>query len=106
MTLLQFSVTDFVLCFQVPFPGVGKDTFIALQEYLYTGQCPVLRDIDCIELIELANRLCLPRLLALTELYIVRELTQYDEVGKDVVEDVLTLLEPAQVSTLSPWRKS
>ena len=73
-------------------------TFRALQEYLYTGQCPSLSKVDCLELIELANRLCVPRLLAITEAFIVRELTAAEEQGKDVVEDVLMLLEPAQVS--------
>ncbi|KAK2166216.1 hypothetical protein NP493_1329g00003 [Ridgeia piscesae] len=56
-----------LLLFQIQFPGVTRDTFLALLYYLYTGQRPLLVNVDCVELIELANRLCLPRLLALTE---------------------------------------
>lgn len=56
-------------------------------------------DVDCIELIELANRLCLPRLLALTEQHVSQELSSADEstITEELLDDVIMLLEPAQV---------
>ena len=92
--LIQLSLIPWL---QVPFPGVVKETFIALQEYLYTGVCPSLHQTDPMELIELGNRLCLPRLVALTEQYLVKELSLAAEEGEDIAEDVLYLLQPAQV---------
>ncbi len=83
--------------FQIEFPGVSGDTFTALQEYLYTGNCTRLEEVYSIELIELANRLCLPRLLAITEEYIIRELMELELAGQDIYEDTLRLIEPAQV---------
>jgi len=38
----------------------------AVLEYLYTSQLSPMADLDPMELIALANRLCLPRLIALT----------------------------------------
>lgn len=38
----------------------------AVLEYLYTNQLSPMADLDPMELIALANRLCLPRLIALT----------------------------------------
>lgn len=38
----------------------------AVLEYLYTNQLSPMTDLDPMELIALANRLCLPRLIALT----------------------------------------
>ncbi len=83
---------------QIAFPGVTCESFRALQEYLYTGQSSTLDTVDCMELIELANRMCVPRLLTITESFVVKQLTAAEEEDKDVVEDVLMLLEPAQVS--------
>ena len=51
-------------------------------------------------MIELANRLCLQRLLSLTEQAVVAQLSVANE-WRDITEDVLTLLEPAQVTTSS-----
>ena len=85
------------LCSQITFPGVSVETFTALQEYLYTGKCRHLESVDNIELIELANRLCLPRLLAMTEDHIVQKLQETELAGREIYEDALWLIEPAQV---------
>lgn len=66
--------------------------------FLYTGECSDLTHINCLELIELANRLCLPRLLAFAEQSIIRDLTAAEKSGQDIAEEVLSYLEPAQVS--------
>ncbi|CAH1785062.1 unnamed protein product [Owenia fusiformis] len=90
----------------IPFPGVYKDTFVVLQEYLYTGRCPDLNQVDYIELLELANRLCLPHLLLLTEHAVANHLLKAERAGSSIVDEVLALLEPAQLhnaSQLSRW---
>ena len=76
---------------------MSVETFTALQEFLYTGRCRHLESVDNIELIELANRLCLPRLLAMTELHIVQKLQEVELSGREIYEDALWLTEPAQV---------
>ena len=73
------------------------ETFTALQEFLYTDRCRHLDTVDSLELIELANRLCLPRLLAMTEEHIVQKLQQVELCGREIYEEVLWLIEPAQV---------
>jgi Rho-related BTB domain-containing protein 1/2 len=90
-----------IICYQIPLPGVSRESFVALQDHLYSGQCPLLSHIDCIDLIALANRLCLPRLVALVEQYIVNELISAEDSGKSIYEDVLLFIEPAQVTLLS-----
>ena len=87
-----------LLLFQIQFPGVTRDTFLALLYYLYTGQRPLLVNVDCVELIELANRLCLPRLLALTERHLVDALTAAEKDGNDIIEDVIFTLTSVQVN--------
>ncbi|GAB1604023.1 rho-related BTB domain-containing protein 2-like [Argonauta hians] len=90
----------------VPFPGINRDTFKALQEYLYTGESPCMTGADCMSLIEVANRLCLPRLVAFTEDYIVQELSRLEDNNANLMEDVLCILETAQLhnaSQLAKW---
>lgn len=48
------------------------------------------------ELIELANRLCLPQFLAFVEQSIVSELTTAEKSDQNITEEVLMYLEPAQ----------
>jgi len=61
--------------------------------------------VDCgfvtrsIELIELANRLCQPQFVELIESTIIDQLNTSAAADQDVIESVLHLLEPAQVST-------
>ncbi|XP_046365118.1 rho-related BTB domain-containing protein 1-like [Haliotis rufescens] len=90
----------------IPFPGITEDTFKALREYLYTGSQPDMTGVDCISLIEVANRLCLPRLVCLTENFIVQELQKAEKDEEDILEEVLLILEPAQLhnaSQLAKW---
>lgn len=97
----------------------------AVLEYLYTGRFCSRPDLDAMELIVLANRLCLPHLVALTgtisdkvikpqdfitqslymrqayvflsELYTVTVLTEAAMMGADIDGDVLVYLDMAQV---------
>lgn len=51
---------------QVVFPYTSKSCMRAVLEYLYTGTFTSSPDLDDMKLIILANRLCLPHLVALT----------------------------------------
>ncbi|MGH0177868.1 UNVERIFIED_CONTAM: hypothetical protein FKN15_076011 [Acipenser sinensis] len=81
---------------QVLFPNTTRSCMRAVLEYLYTGQFCSRADLDAMELIVLANRLCLPHLVALTELYTVTVLMESALMGADVDGDVLVYLEMAQ----------
>ena len=54
------------VCFQVYFPNTSRVCMQAVLEYLYTNHLSPMAELDPMELIALANRLCLPRLIALT----------------------------------------
>ena len=84
--------------FQVVLPGLTRDVFLAVREFLYTGDCPSAATLNCLGIIEAADRLCLPRLIRLVEAAVVDDLTVADKDGEDIIEDVLKLLEPTQVS--------
>nr|XP_033798769.1 rho-related BTB domain-containing protein 1 isoform X2 [Geotrypetes seraphini]XP_033798770.1 rho-related BTB domain-containing protein 1 isoform X2 [Geotrypetes seraphini]XP_033798771.1 rho-related BTB domain-containing protein 1 isoform X2 [Geotrypetes seraphini] len=80
---------------EVVLPNISKSTMQAVLDYLYTRQLPKL-DLEPLELIPVANRLCLPRLIALAEQYAVQELTKSAVNGEDIDGEVLTYLELAQ----------
>lgn len=63
---LRFNVTWRVVTSQVLFPNTTVSCMRAVLEYLYTGRFCSRPDLDAMELIVLANRLCLPHLVALT----------------------------------------
>lgn len=91
----------------VHFPGVAKDCFYQLLVYLYTDNIDAsVTPNNCLDLLELANRLCLPRLVALVEKHIVFELMKMTETGIDTTEHTLRLLEPCQMHNadqLADW---
>uniref|UniRef100_A0A4W3JVS6 Rho-related BTB domain-containing protein 1 n=1 Tax=Callorhinchus milii TaxID=7868 RepID=A0A4W3JVS6_CALMI len=81
---------------EVYFPNISKACMQAALEYLYTSQLLFNSALDPIELIALANRLCLPRLVALTEQHAVRDLLKAIKEFIDIDEEVLVYLELAQ----------
>ncbi|XP_026125740.1 rho-related BTB domain-containing protein 2 [Carassius auratus] len=81
---------------EVLFPNTARSCMRAVLEYLYTGCFCSRPDLDAMELIVLANRLCLPHLVALTELYTVKVLTEAAMMGADIDGDVLLYLDMAQ----------
>ncbi|KAK7792778.1 hypothetical protein R5R35_004888 [Gryllus longicercus] len=89
------------------FPGVKEDTFHKLLIYLYTDDVPPITPARCLDLLELGNRLCLPRLVNLVEKRVVEELTRLSSAeGSDVVEHCLRLLEPCKLHNadqLADW---
>ncbi|KAG1971467.1 rho-related BTB domain-containing protein 2 isoform X1 [Pimephales promelas] len=81
---------------EVLFPNTTRSSMQAVLEYLYTGRFCSRPDLDTMELIILANRLCLPHLVALTELHTVTVLKESAAMGTDIDGDVLVYLEMAQ----------
>lgn len=71
--------------------------FLAIREFLYTGECSTGATLNCLGIIEAANRFCLPRLVRVVEARVCEDLTEADKEGEDIIEDVIRLLEPAQV---------
>ena len=83
---------------QVQFPGVSARAFRALQEFLYLGDFAPLPELELyMELLELANRMCLRALLATAESHVITTFQSRDARGLNVMEDVLDVLEIAQV---------
>lgn len=84
---------------QIVFPGVTLYTFHKLLCYLYTDEIPHISAVKCLNLLELANRLCLPRLLNLVECRVIEDLTQIsqNETSNETVDHCLKLLEPVKV---------
>ncbi|XP_043966925.1 rho-related BTB domain-containing protein 2 [Gambusia affinis] len=81
---------------KVLLPNTTRSCMRAVLEYLYMGRFCSRSDLDAMELIVLANRLCLPHLVALTELYTVTVLTESAMMGTDIDGDVLIYLDMAQ----------
>ncbi|XP_060034816.1 rho-related BTB domain-containing protein 2 isoform X2 [Erinaceus europaeus] len=81
---------------EVVFPYTSQSCMRAVLEYLYTGMFTSSPDLDDMKLIILANRLCLPHLVALTEQYTVTGLMEATQMMVDIDGDVLVFLELAQ----------
>ncbi|PSN29969.1 hypothetical protein C0J52_26564 [Blattella germanica] len=93
---------------KILFPGVREDTFHKLLVYLYTDDVPPISPARCLDLLELGNRLCLPRLVNLVERRVVEEMVHLcSSDGADVVvEHCLRLLEPCKLHNadqLADW---
>lgn len=61
-----FNFLSVYLFLQVPIPNTSTACMRAVLEYLYCGLLTPCPELEPIDLIILANRLCLPRLVALT----------------------------------------
>ncbi|XP_017022734.1 rho-related BTB domain-containing protein 1 isoform X1 [Drosophila kikkawai] len=91
----------------IVFPGVTIYTFHKLLCYLYTDQIPPISAVKCLNLLELANRLCLPRLLNLVECRVIEDLTLISQnETNETVDHCLKLLEPVKLHNahqLAEW---
>ena len=66
--------------------------------YVYTDSLDsTISHTNCLPVLELANRLCLSRLVALIESQVINELMQMSDTGADITESALKLLEPCQI---------
>jgi len=81
----------------VRFPGVSSATFRSLLHYLYTDTVPRVTPATAMPVIELANRLVLPRLVSLVETAVIEQLTAIIDQGGDVCESAIALLQPSQI---------
>ncbi|XP_051042826.1 rho-related BTB domain-containing protein 1 isoform X2 [Phodopus roborovskii] len=91
---------------EVHLPNINKMSMQAVLEYLYTKQLSPNLDLDPLELIALANRFCLPHLVALVEQHAVQELTKAAVSGASIDGEVLSYLELAQfhnANQLAAW---
>ncbi|KAK0081051.1 hypothetical protein PV325_012887 [Microctonus aethiopoides] len=91
----------------IVFPGVREYTFHKLLCYLYTDEVPAISSGRCLNLLELANRLCLPRLVNLVESRVIEDLERLAQNdGNEGVENCLRLLEPCKLHNadqLADW---
>ncbi|XP_019352242.1 rho-related BTB domain-containing protein 1 isoform X3 [Alligator mississippiensis] len=76
---------------------INKTSMQAVLDYLYTKQLSSSQELDTLELIALANRFCLPHLVALAEQHAVQELTKASMNDIAIDGDVLSYLEFAQI---------
>ncbi|KAK2523419.1 hypothetical protein Q9966_012073 [Columba livia] len=91
---------------EVSLPGTNCACFRAVLEFLYTGVFTPTPDLDAMELLVLTNRLCLPRLQALTEQHAVDELLRAFMQRVEIDEQVLIYLEMTQfhnAQQLAAW---
>jgi len=79
----------------IEFPGVREYTFHKLLCFLYTDEVPAVAASRCVNLLELANRLCLPRLVAIVEQRVVQDLERLTP--NEAIEQCLRLLEPVKL---------
>jgi hypothetical protein len=88
----------FLFPLQIVLPGVTEYTFHKLLCYLYMDEIPSISADKCLNLLELANRLCLPRLLNLAECRVIEDLTKMSQnETSEAVEHCLKLLESVKV---------
>ncbi|XP_037282545.1 rho-related BTB domain containing isoform X3 [Rhipicephalus microplus] len=74
----------------VHFPGVTSKCFRQLLTYFYQDSlCSEVNASNCLELIKLADQLCLPRLVALIEERVVEELSDADRHASAKEEPIL-----------------
>ncbi|KAK3749892.1 hypothetical protein QZH41_005808 [Actinostola sp. cb2023] len=82
------------------------DSFLAILEYLYTDHAPI-EELDPVDIMVLADRFCLPRLVTLCELYIAKNVDRMiQKKVTDAVEYVVNLLLLSQAhnaNQLSDW---
>ncbi|KAJ4942183.1 hypothetical protein JOQ06_012049 [Pogonophryne albipinna] len=91
---------------EVSIPNTSEACMRGVLEFLYCSLLTPSPGLEPMELIILANRLCLPRLVALTEQHAVDELLQLSAKGGDIDGQVLAYLELAQfhnAKQLSAW---
>ncbi|XP_067262729.1 rho related BTB domain containing 4 [Chanodichthys erythropterus] len=91
---------------EVSIPNTSCACMRAVLEFLYCGVLTPCPELEPMDLIILSNRLCLPRLVALTEQHAIEELLQLSVKGVDIDGQVLAYLEMAQfhnAKQLSAW---
>jgi len=81
----------------VSLPGVKREVFGYFLEYVYTDKLEFQSSIETsMLLIELANRLCLPRLINILESILICDMRK-SESSAEVLENCIKIVEPAQL---------
>ena len=83
---------------QIVIRDASLQSFLAVLEYLYTDHAPI-EEGDSVEIMILADRFCLPRLVTLCELYITKKVdSSIQKRVADGASDVINLLLTSQVT--------
>ncbi|OXB52971.1 hypothetical protein ASZ78_015151 [Callipepla squamata] len=99
-------LANILVAVQVSLPGTSCACLRAVLDFLYTGVFTPTPELDAMELLILTDRLCLPRLQALTEQYAVDELLRAFMQHVEIDEQVLIYLEMTQfhnAQQLAAW---
>ena len=93
------SLNSCSLYLQIDIKDSTVESFLALLEYLYTDHAPI-EECDSVEIMILADRFCVPRLVSLCELYVTQRVdATIQKRVSDGASDVIHLLLMAQVCT-------
>ncbi|XP_067032114.1 rho-related protein racA-like isoform X2 [Acropora muricata] len=91
---------------EINIQDASLESFLALLEYLYTDHAPI-EEGNSVEIMVLADRFCLPRLVTLCELYITKKVDRaVQKKVADGTSDVIDLLFTSQAHNakqLSGW---
>ena len=63
------------------------ESFLGVLEYIYTGNCSAVHMCDAFGILKLANFLCLPRLVAICEQFIIKDTEASVECNGEAVMD-------------------
>ena len=69
-----------------------------MQYFLYTDEAPLVSCDSSVKVLELANRLVLPRLISLVEQKVIEAMNAVIDKGGNVFQDALEILQPCQVT--------
>ena len=72
--------------------------FKSVQYFLYTDEAPLVSCDSSVKVLELANRLVLPRLISLVEQKVIEAMNAVIDKGGNVFQDALEILQPCQVT--------
>ena len=91
------TILNWTFLLQIKIGDTSLQSFLALLEYLYTDHAPI-EEGDSVEIMVLADRFCLPRLVTLCELYITKKVdATIQKRVADGTSDVINLLLTSQV---------
>ena len=95
-----------IICTKLYWVNPARKALECVQFYLYTDQAPLVTPSTCLPVIELANRLVLPRLITLLEHSVITAMREVIEDGGEVFQAALDLVDASQVhnaAQLSDW---
>lgn len=91
---------------QVHLPGIDCQSFLAMLEYLYTDNCPSLERIPVENLLILADKLCLSRLVQICEHFLIKDLQQVVTASSILAQEFVDALSFSKIfnaNQLTKW---